>query len=60
MAVVHIDQEKCNGCGNCVDACPMGVFALIEERATCVASEDCMICKMCETLCPNLAITVEE
>ena len=28
---ITIDTDKCNGCGNCVTACPVGVFEVVEE-----------------------------
>jgi Fe-S-cluster-containing hydrogenase component 2 len=28
---ITIDSELCNGCGDCVDACPKGLFELAED-----------------------------
>jgi Fe-S-cluster-containing hydrogenase component 2 len=28
---ITIDTDKCNGCGECVKACPYGVFELMED-----------------------------
>ena len=28
---ITIDTNKCNGCGDCVQACPMQVFATLDE-----------------------------
>jgi Fe-S-cluster-containing hydrogenase component 2 len=28
---VTVDTSRCDGCGECVKACPAGVFALVEE-----------------------------
>ena len=29
--VISIDTEKCNGCGDCVEACPYGVLEIVED-----------------------------
>jgi len=28
---ITIDTDKCNGCGECVTACPQGVFVVLDE-----------------------------
>ena len=28
---ISIDTDKCNGCGECVKACPQGVFEITED-----------------------------
>lgn len=28
---ITIDTDKCNGCGDCVTACPAGVFLVVDE-----------------------------
>lgn len=31
--IIHIDKEKCNGCGACVDACHEGAIGMIDGKA---------------------------
>ena len=31
--LVHIDEEKCNGCGACTAACHEGAIAMIDGKA---------------------------
>ncbi len=67
--VIELNEELCKGsdCYICVNACPKGVFAeggsITSKglRPTRVQNpEECTGCKICESLCPDLAITVKE
>lgn len=58
--IVKIDETKCNGCGICVDICPLDVFRMDEkgEKGIIKYSDDCMTCFECELNCPMGAIYV--
>lgn len=60
MVKIGIDQQLCNGCGTCVDKCPMNVFAMKDEKARAERSDDCMSCLLCEVECEQAAIKVNE
>jgi len=60
MVEIRIDLEKCNGCGTCVDTCPVGVFELQSEKSKAVKPEECLACRACEAQCPNTAIEIKE
>ena len=64
MPEVKVDQEKCTGCGTCVDVCPVEVFELKEESSKSKSfptkQEECLVCRACETQCPENAIQVTE
>jgi adenylylsulfate reductase, subunit B len=53
-----IDQEKCTGCGTCVDVCSEDVYFGSEEGATPLVSypEVCFHCNCCVQECPTEAI----
>jgi len=53
-----IDHTRCEGCGDCVAACPAGALALVEGRAALIHPADCTYCTACEDLCPNGAIAL--
>lgn len=51
-----IDLEKCDGCGACVDHCPVGAAYLVEGMAV-IDPEICQQCETCIEVCPAEAIT---
>ncbi len=57
---VLVDQEKCTGCGECVDACPGEVYELVNGKAVAANLDECHGCHTCEDVCPVKAISVED
>ena len=47
-----IDISKCNGCGQCVEACRFQALSLVEEKMV-RDDEKCMDCSHCVYLCPE-------
>jgi NAD-dependent dihydropyrimidine dehydrogenase PreA subunit len=60
MVEVKVDLEKCDGCGTCVDTCPVEVFEIKDNKSIPVKQEECLVCRACEVQCPNSAIQVIE
>ncbi len=58
--IINIDQEKCNGCGNCVPNCPEGAIKIVDGKAQLVGELLCDGLGACLGHCPEGAITVEE
>lgn len=58
--IVHIDEEKCNGCGLCVPACAEGAIQLINGKAKLIADNLCDGIGACLGHCPQGAIIIEK
>ncbi len=58
VATLSLDPELCMGCGQCIDVCPHGVFALQARKAVIVDRDACMECGACARNCPVEAIHV--
>ena len=39
--IIHIDEEKCNGCGLCATACHEGAIDIINGKAKLVRENFC-------------------
>ncbi|MBA7672054.1 Ferredoxin-2 [subsurface metagenome] len=57
MAAV-VDKDKCDGCGECVDVCPVDVIELQSEKAV-INNDECIDCGVCVEICPNQAISLD-
>ena len=53
MSVARLDLNKCVGCRNCVNLCPMDVFYFDEEAGKSVMAfpEACQSCAQCYLHC---------
>ncbi|MBI2843865.1 MAG: 4Fe-4S binding protein [Armatimonadetes bacterium] len=58
--VIKIDEELCNGCGDCVPACAEGAIQIIDGKAKLVADKYCDGLGACLGDCPTGAISFEE
>ncbi len=58
--IVHIDEEKCNGCGECIPSCAEGAIRIVNGKARLVADNLCDGLGACLGHCPMDAIRVEE
>jgi NAD-dependent dihydropyrimidine dehydrogenase PreA subunit len=58
--IVKIDEEKCDGCGQCVNACAEGAIELIDGKAKLISEIYCDGLGACIGHCPQDAITIEK
>ena len=57
--VIRIDEEKCDGCGQCVPACHEGAIEIVDGKAKLVSDRYCDGLGDCLGECPRDAITLE-
>ena len=60
MYNVVVDEEKCIGCEECVNICPVDVYEMQNEKSVPVNAEECIGCESCVEVCEQEAITVTE
>lgn len=58
-AIIRIDEEKCDGCGDCVSACHEGAIQIIDGKARLISETYCDGLGACIGDCPLGAITIE-
>jgi len=58
--IVHIDEARCNGCGDCIPNCPEGALKVIDGKARLVNDVFCDGLGACLGHCPQGAISIEE
>ena len=58
--IIHISEEKCNGCGACASACHEGAIAIIDGKATLLREDYCDGLGDCLPACPAGAISFVE
>lgn len=58
--IIQIDEQKCNGCGLCVDACHEGAIGLVGGKARLLRDDYCDGLGDCLPTCPTNAISFVE
>ena len=59
VATLSLNEERCIGCGMCLEVCPRGVFEKNGRHVRIVDRDGCMECGACAKNCPVAAVTVD-
>jgi ferredoxin len=58
VVTLRLDDDKCTGCGNCLEVCPHEVLEPAMKKVRIQDRDLCMECGACAANCPFGAITV--
>ncbi len=65
--LIEIEEEYCKGCAYCIEICPKGVLAeslKVNKKGYTLPEvkniEECIRCKKCELICPEMAISIKK
>ncbi len=58
--IIQIDEDRCNGCGLCADACQEGAIEMVNNKARLTREDYCDGLGNCLPVCPADAITFVE
>ena len=63
IGIVHILEDRCKGCGFCIEYCPRQVLQFSTRfnkkgyhPPSVLKPDDCVNCHYCEIICPEFAI----
>lgn len=59
VATLKLYEEKCTGCGMCLNVCPHDVFEIRERKSHIIDKDSCMECGACAKNCGFSAIEVD-
>ena len=59
VVTLKLNEDKCTGCGMCLDVCPHEVFKMNGKHVTIQNRDACMECGACSLNCPVSAISVQ-
>ena len=67
FGVIHIIEDRCKGCGFCVESCPQNALVMPKQTNSkgdhppeIIDYSYCVDCGLCALLCPDFAIYVED
>lgn len=58
--IITIEEDKCNGCSQCITGCPEGALQIIDGKARLISDLFCDGLGACIGNCPQNAISVEK
>ena len=57
---VTVDNRRCNGCEECLEACTVGMFRMQNGKVLPVEDKECLGCESCVGVCNENAIALTD
>ena len=57
---VIVEADKCEGCEECIEVCPVDVYEMKDGKSDPVHAEECLGCESCVEVCETEATTITE
>ena len=54
--MIFIDEDRCSGCGDCLEVCPQEGAIVLQEAKAVISQDRCTSCAACLTACSEGAI----
>jgi Na+-translocating ferredoxin:NAD+ oxidoreductase RNF subunit RnfB len=58
--LAHVNQDRCTGCGKCVEKCPVDIISLNGKGKVEINSTLCIGCGVCAHICPENTIVLQK
>lgn len=59
VSTLKVDEDKCTGCGACLEVCPHEVLVMNSSHVMIRNLDACMECGACRRNCPFDAVSVQ-
>ena len=56
--IMMVDEEKCMGCGDCIDRCPVQVLSMQDDMVV-MDADGCIGCGLCVSVCATEALRMK-
>ena len=61
MFIISINDDTCEGCGECANTCPASIISMEDDKASVTGDlTECLGCESCVSVCTSGSVTMQE